>query len=463
MSEIIVGPLLFRLASVIIVLALSISHAHSGKRVALVIGNSGYTYAPELKNPRNDANAVADVLTRLGFEVIKGIDLNHDQFIALNRKFSRAIDGSEAALVFYAGHGLQVNGQNYLAPVDAVLSLESDVEFETVRIDSIITQMEREPRTNLIFLDACRDNPLARNLARSMGTRSASIGKGLTRIEAGIGTLVAFSTQPGNVALDGKSLHSPFTEALLKHIETPDLDVDLLLRRVREDVLKATTGKQVTWTNSSLTGVFMFATRHEVTETKPKLQLFPETLPPVGSASNSEKAWVKLCEKTPSITNPNQMLNLCLTHHERLDGNTGMVLVSAAIREIEGVDKKALMVMIPLGMAMPPGVQVRIDDNAPLKLPITLCHAAGCTAEIEASEATIEQFRKGNQLVVAAINLAGKAIGFPVPLNGFGEAYAGPPVDNQKYKEARLRLMQQIRQRQADAAKTRSDAATPPR
>jgi invasion protein IalB len=175
--------------------------------------------------------------------------------------------------------------------------------------------------------------------------------------------------------------------------------------------------------------------------------------PAAAAGDKDQSAWVKLCEKAPSLTEPKKELNVCLTHHERLDGNTGMVLVSAAIRQVEGQDKEALMVMVPLGMALPPGVQVKVDEKEPVKLQFTLCHAAGCTAEGEATKAVIDQMKTGKQVVVAAINLAGKAIGFPVPLTGFDKAYAGAPVDNEKYKEARKRLMSAIRERQIEMAK----------
>lgn len=178
-----------------------------------------------------------------------------------------------------------------------------------------------------------------------------------------------------------------------------------------------------------------------------------------GGAQQEQSAWVKLCEKAPNITNPKEELNVCLTHHERLDGNSGRVLVSAAIREVAGQDKKALMVMVPLGMALPPGVQVKVDENEPVKLEYTLCHAAGCTAEAEATPAVVDQMKKGKQVVVAAINLAGKAIGFPVPLTGFDKALDGKPVDNEKYKEARQRLMVAIRERQIEMAKKAKEEA----
>jgi invasion protein IalB len=185
----------------------------------------------------------------------------------------------------------------------------------------------------------------------------------------------------------------------------------------------------------------------------------PAAAAPAAGGEKEQSAWVKLCEKAPGLGEPPKELNVCLTHHERLDGNTGMVLVSAAIRHVDGQDKEALMVMVPLGMALPPGVQVKVDDKEPVKLQFTLCHAAGCTAEGDATKAVIDQMKTGKQVVVAAINLAGKAIGFPVPLNGFDKAYAGPPVDNEKYKEARKRLMSAIRDRQIELAKKAKDDA----
>lgn len=261
----------------------------AAKRVALVIGNSAYEHAAPLANSKNDAEAVSAVLKKLGFEVITGLDLTQLQLEDTVRKFARAIRGAETALFFYAGHGLQVRGNNYLAPIDAKLDDEADLEFETVRLETVLAQMEREPRTNLIFLDACRDNPLVRNLARTMGTRSAKVGRGLARIESGIGTLIAFATQPGNVALDGSGDNSPFTEALLKHIETPNLDVALLMRRVREEVIANTSSRQVPWNNSSLTGTFAFL---EDGTGQPAPAPMPNTAapPPVSAAAQAWEA-----------------------------------------------------------------------------------------------------------------------------------------------------------------------------
>jgi len=183
------------------------------------------------------------------------------------REFAKTLQSAEAGLFFYAGHGLQVRGKNYLVPVEARLDDEVDLEFEAIELDSVLRIMERSTKTNLIFLDACRDNPLARNLARSMGTRSVAIGRGLARIETGVGTLIAYSTQPGNVALDGAWENSPFTSSLLKYIRKPGIDVAAMLRRVRQSVITATGGQQVPWSHSSLTGDFYFVIDGDATVT----------------------------------------------------------------------------------------------------------------------------------------------------------------------------------------------------
>lgn len=196
---------------------------------------------------------------------------------------------------------------------------------------------------------------------------------------------------------------------------------------------------------------------------------------PEAAAAADKSAWVKLCEKAPLVKKDKdgketkEEKNLCLTHHERLDGNTGMVLVSAAIRDVEGQDKKSLMVMVPLGMAIPAGIRAavytkdqwaavskneKVDDKQlkPVELKFSLCHPAGCTAETEATAEIIEQMKTGGGMMVVAMNASAQPIGFPVPLDGFNEAFAGPPIDNKEYAAARGQLMGQIRQRQQQMA-----------
>jgi invasion protein IalB len=183
--------------------------------------------------------------------------------------------------------------------------------------------------------------------------------------------------------------------------------------------------------------------------------------PPVVAAApasdkdaKAQSAWVKVCEKATFKTyGKEDKKDVCLTHHERLDANTGMVLVSAAIRTIEGQPAPALVVMLPAGLALIPGIQVKIDDDKDvLKFPFTLCTAAGCTGEIEAKPEFIAKLRAGKELTVAAMNIAGTALGFPVPLNGIGPALDGAPLDSAKYTEARKGLMDIIKKRQADAS-----------
>ncbi len=230
------------------------------KRIALVIGNATYANAAPLTNPANDAQDMAAALKRAGFEVILGLDTDKRTFDGKIREFARALEAADAAVLFYAGHGLQVGGRNYLVPVDAKLVSERDLDFDAISLDFVMRQMElgRETKANVVFLDACRDNPLARNLARTMGTRSAAVGQGLAQVQTGVGTFISYSTQPGNVALDGQGRNSPFTSALVKHLDSPGRTLTSLMIDVRRDVLAITGGKQVPWDHSALTGEFYF-------------------------------------------------------------------------------------------------------------------------------------------------------------------------------------------------------------
>lgn len=158
-------------------------------------------------------------------------------------------------MFFYAGHGLQVDGTNFLAPIDARITSEHDLDFEALRLDIILRPMEKESRVSLVFLDACRDNPFLDNLVRSLGVRGGSLERGLARVSnISIGTFIGFATEPGSVALDGDGEHSPFTSAMLDHMDSPGLDVEIMMRRVRDDVVRATQSRQIPWSHSSLLG-----------------------------------------------------------------------------------------------------------------------------------------------------------------------------------------------------------------
>jgi uncharacterized caspase-like protein len=232
----------------------SLSVAH--RRVALVVGNSAYRYTPRLENPRNDAADIGSALRQIGFHVIEGVDLDKGAFDARIAEFAEALKGADVGLFFYAGHGIQVSGHNYLVPIDATLTTVAALDLEMVRLDLVHRTMEREARTNLLFLDACRDNPLSRNLARAMGL--PDVGRGLAAVESGAGTLISFSTQPGNVALDGRGRNSPFSGALARQLRTSREDLNAILISVRNDVMRQTDRQQVPWEHSALTRRFYF-------------------------------------------------------------------------------------------------------------------------------------------------------------------------------------------------------------
>jgi invasion protein IalB len=208
--------------------------------------------------------------------------------------------------------------------------------------------------------------------------------------------------------------------------------------------------------------------------------------PAAAAPAGAQSAWVKLCEKATAVgkdkdgKDEKKELNICLTHHERLDGNTGMVLVSAAVRQVDGQDKQHFMVMVPLGMLIAPGMRAsiypkdlwelaqkneKVDESKlkGIKLGYTLCHPAGCTAEVEAPAELVTDLRTAGGLVIFAINAGGQAVGFPVPLIGFEQAYSGAPIDNKQYGEARRQLMQQIAQRQQELVEEqKKQQAAPP-
>ncbi|WP_245487446.1 caspase domain-containing protein, partial [Mesorhizobium sp. M7A.F.Ca.US.006.04.2.1] len=197
---------------------------------------------------------MAERLENLDFEVVSGFDLTKLQTQTTIAQFAKQVRGADIALFFYAGHGLQVSGSNYLLPVDAALEDETSLDFEAVPVDFVLRQMSRETSIRLIFLDACRDNPLAEVLAKTAGVKGARSGLAEIPIEnGGAGTLVAFATSPNQVAFDGSGQHSPFASALLAHMGETNVSITEAMNRVTADVFKVTAGKQRPWSNVSLT------------------------------------------------------------------------------------------------------------------------------------------------------------------------------------------------------------------
>jgi len=242
------------LAWALLALTFTASAAIAEKRVALLIGNGAYTRVTRLPNPANDANAMATLFRNAGFDIVEAKrDLSLPAMRRAFRDFSDQVRDADIAVVFFAGHGMEINGVNHVIPVDAVLERDVDVEDETISLERVSQLIEPARRLRLIILDACRDNPFTRSMKQTIATRS--IGRGLARVDVlAPDTMIAFAAKAGSVASDGAGPNSPYTTALLKHVAAPGLDVRLALGRVRDDVVQNTAGKQEPFVYGSLGG-----------------------------------------------------------------------------------------------------------------------------------------------------------------------------------------------------------------
>lgn len=231
----------------LIFLALFQASIASAERVALVIGNGNYVHTEQLQNAVNDATDMATALRSIGFRVFEGIDLSRREALLLIEDFSSALKSSDTVLFFFAGHATQIGTDNYIMPVDVRPGTEDELVSSSIRMQSILATLENRAGTRIVILDACRNNPFLQ-----AGTnRSADASRGLFKMDAGIGSFIAYSTEPGNVAADGVGRNSPFTEALLRHISQPK-DIHAIMRSVRSDVIKASGRRQIPWENSAL-------------------------------------------------------------------------------------------------------------------------------------------------------------------------------------------------------------------
>lgn len=212
---------------------------------ALVIGNSAYAGGAKLTNPINDAKSLSKKLRELGFKVTEVVDADRTKLVTSLSTFSATAQSADLTMLFYAGHGVQISGTNYMLPIDLNMNDLSQVPLQGVSLSSVVEQY-LPGKTKLVFLDACRDNPL-------MQTASRSVSRGLAPINVSEGTLISYSTKDGQVAQDGEGKNSPFTKALLDHLDDPE-DIAVVLRKVREQVMKNTGGKQQPWEYGSLTG-----------------------------------------------------------------------------------------------------------------------------------------------------------------------------------------------------------------
>ncbi len=259
------GTILLHLLMFILIIGNMAMAAQAERRVALVIGNADYIHAGPLANPLHDAHDLAQALDKLGFEVLKVTDVDGARFEKVSQEFSEMLQGADVALLFYAGHALQFQARNYLVPTDARLENEAAIASETIAMSELTDLMERKAKINLVFLDACRDNPLATRLFRNITrTRSTVPTQGLSRhLRQNGETLVVYATAPDHVAEDGAGRNSPFTAALLRHIASPNIEVEVMLKRVTRAVLTKTDARQKPERLSQLTHEFYF--KKEVT------------------------------------------------------------------------------------------------------------------------------------------------------------------------------------------------------
>ncbi|WP_415022147.1 caspase family protein [Bradyrhizobium sp.] len=245
------------------------TNASPERRIALVIGNSAYRNVTALANPQKDAEGIANSLRRVGFnDVVLAVDLSREKLLEALRSFADRAEKSDWAMVYYAGHGIEVNGQNYLIPVDARLAADRDVQFEAIPTDQVMAALEGARKLRLIVLDACRDNPFAPQMRKTSvpiveasgrsasgdRTSTRSIGRGLGEVRVSGASLVVFAAKHGQVALDGEGGNSPFAVAMIQRITTPGIEINKLFRLVRDDVMEATAGRQEPYTYGSLSG-----------------------------------------------------------------------------------------------------------------------------------------------------------------------------------------------------------------
>jgi len=232
------------------IMAAMLSPVFAHKRVALIIGNSAYQHVQHLRNPVNDANDLAAMLTSLGFKVKVANNLDRPSMELVLSHFADAAVGADIALVYYAGHGIEVDGRNYLIPIDAKLETDRRISFEAISLHHVLAALEGVQGLRIVLLDACRNNPFLASMKVTAPSRSVEWG--LAAVEAPKSTLISFSAKEGTTAADGIGRNSPYASALLHTLNQPGLEIGLLFRRVRDRVMKETNNQQEPFVSASL-------------------------------------------------------------------------------------------------------------------------------------------------------------------------------------------------------------------
>lgn len=293
-------------------------HASKQPLYALVIGNSGYSKAQQLENASSDARAIAAKLRRLGFNVLERHDLSRSGMREALREFHTRLESSEnaVALLFYAGHGIQRRGENFLIPIDADISKEYEIEDAALNLRTILFSLgDAKPRLSIVMLDACRNNPYERRI-RGVSRGQSFKGEGLAAVDSVHGMILSYATEPGNVAVDGFTGHSPYTAAILNHIESPNLSIQEMLNQVGLSVISATHGDQRPWVSSSPVPRFCFAG----CDTGSQLQIASAApLAPIEAASgNTAIAAIQAAFQAQSMASIKQHARLTAEQEQRV-------------------------------------------------------------------------------------------------------------------------------------------------
>lgn len=283
-----IGKLVIVLLTAIVLSGSALFAQETPRKVALVIGNSRYEKETPLANPENDAQDIAEALARIGFDVTVKFNVDYITLRAALGDFTQKAERAEIAAVYYAGHGIELSGENYLIPVDATLENESQIRFQALELELVENAVSGASKLRIVFLDACRNNPFLRKIAERSGGKRSAVGRGLASVEPIAGTVVAFSAKGGTTASDGTGRNSPFAKALLKYIAEPGLDVDFLLRRVGEDVRKETNNEQEPFKYGSLPAESISLV--DAVGADPKSATVTQPSPDAGAVSQSGQA-----------------------------------------------------------------------------------------------------------------------------------------------------------------------------
>jgi invasion protein IalB len=403
--------------------------ALADRRIALVIGNSSYQTLRELKNPKNDSIAIAKLFKDAGFDEVEAkSNLSADDFRRALREFAVRSEGADVAVVYFAGHGIEIGGTNYLLPVDAKIATDLDAEDEAVSLDRILRTVELASRLRLIILDACRDNPFGKARRPS---KTRTVERGLARIEIETAdTYVAYAAKAGSTAIDGEGEHSPFTAALLKNLAIPGLDVRLAFGKVRDEVLKATDRRQEPFVYGSLGGdiVALVPTEQETASPRPRAQTPVQAATPknkpleVGTVRSLHDNWQVRCQQAGSPPKEQCALLQSVVATDKPGVGLTVILLRTA-------DAKSLLlrVLVPSDVLLPSGLGLRIDNEDIGRAGFVRCPANGCVAEVVVDDKLLQKLKTGKTATFIIFTVPDEGIGFPLNLSGISAGLAALP------------------------------------